>query len=164
MYFSHLIVGGVGLCFNRGLGTGRIAVRIGNSSSEGVPVGCRAGGDIHGNLCKINPVLSPLVFVPRLTTPSNYEFSFIRPWYSGKIPLFVDAVRKRRSPCCVYFVLPCFRQNCIWGSDPCVRVTRLLAGVRYSRLLTTWLTTWSSERNRVFSRSISQQQAVAAAG
>jgi hypothetical protein len=34
MYFSHLI-GSVGLFFNRGLDTGMIAVRIGNSSSEG---------------------------------------------------------------------------------------------------------------------------------
>lgn len=169
MYFSHLI-GSVGLCFNRGLDTGMIAIRIGNRSSEGAGWLSRIG-DIRWNLCIINHVPSLLMFVPRLKTPSNYELWFLRPWYCGKVPQFFGSVGKRPIPCCVYtyFVLPYFSQNCILGSDPCVRLTRLLAGsrcmcVRYSRLTTSWLTTWSSERNRGVSRRISLLQAVAAAG
>jgi hypothetical protein len=68
-YFSHLI-GNVGLCFNLGLDTGMIAIRIGNSSSEGA--GWMSSKWRHPwKLFKINPVLSSLVFVPRLTTPST---------------------------------------------------------------------------------------------
>jgi hypothetical protein len=109
MYFYHLIVGRVELRFNRGVGTGKIAVRIGNSSSEDVPVDCRAEGDIRGNLCKINPAPPVWCSYPDLFVHHHIASSRLYDHdTAGKIPQFVDAVSKRLSPCCVLFCFDWF--------------------------------------------------------
>lgn len=145
-----------------------IAIRLGNSSSKGagwLPSKWRHSWKFVPKFLLSPPHWCSFPDLQHHQITSSDFYGHDTAGRSCSLSVQCASVRSR-----VVSILCCLiSARTVLGSDPCLRLTRLVAGsrcvcVRYSRRTTSWLMTWSSERNRVVSRRISLLQAVAAAG